>query len=282
MALHKKNPAARFFQYVLLISIFLFLMVPFLWILYSSFRLESNLFSGQFFMNENGLTWNHYAKVFGAGQAGQFRTYFGNSLIIAVISTILVMFFSLIGAYALSRFPLKAKNAIILGFLSSNMLPHVLISVSIFGIFFNFNMIDSYAGIILTHIILGLPFGLWLVKGYFDSLPMDLDEAAKIDGLGSFQILFRIIVPIAAPGVVVAGFYAFMVSWGDFLFASIISQSLKTQTLTIGLNKFFGSTQVQWGAINAATVITILPTIVLFALLQKWIISGLASGAVKG
>ena len=268
--------------YVLLILIFLFLIFPFLWVIDSSVRFEQNLFSGKFLENVGGLTLQHYKSVLSAGASGQFRVYFTNSLIIAVSSTVVVMLLSLVGAYALSRFKLRGKNGILLTILSSNMFPHVLLSVGIFGILFDFHLVDSYIGIILTHIILGLPFGLWLVKGYFDALPIDLDEAARLDGVGSLGILFKILVPIAAPGMVVAGFYAFMVSWGDFLFVSIISQSLETQTLTIGLNKFFGSTQVQWGPINAATVVTIAPTIVIFGLLQKYIVSGLASGAVKG
>ncbi|MBM7556661.1 carbohydrate ABC transporter permease [Halanaerobacter jeridensis] len=267
-------------KYIALIMFLLFIITPFMWILYSSFRTEASLFSGQFFAG--GLTLKHYSNVLGAGQTGQFKTYFLNSFIIASISTVVVVILSLLGAYALSRFKMKFKDGIILSLLSANMFPRVLLLIPLFGVLFDLQLIDSYIGIIITHIILGLPFGLWLVKGYFDSVPKELDEAAKIDGLGPIGILFKIIVPITAPGMVVAGFYAFMVSWGDYLFSSVISQSLSTQTLPIGLNKFFGSSQIQWGSINAAVVITIIPTIILFSVLQKWIVEGLASGAVKG
>ncbi len=269
-------------KYFLLILFAVFILLPFIWILYSSFRAEVDLFAGTFFKNEKPLSFENYRDVFSSGQTAAFGTYFKNSLIIASISTAIVVFAALFGAYALSRFRMKYKDGIIITMLLSNMFPQVLIVIPLFGILFSMNLIDSYLGIIVTHIVLGLPFGIWLIKGYFDSIPYEIDEAAMIDGLRPFGVLWRIIIPITAPGMVVAAFYAFMVSWGDFLFASVISQSLDTQTLPIGLNKFFGSTQIRWGAINAATVITIIPTIVLYAFLQRWVVEGLTAGSVKG
>jgi len=259
-----------------------FILIPFIWILYSSFRAEVDLFSGTFFHNEKPLSFDHYKDVFSSGQSAAFGTYLRNSFVIAITSTVIVVVIALFGAYALSRFKMRLKDGIIVTLLLSNMFPQVLLIIPLFGIIFSLNLIDSFLGIILTHVVLGLPFGIWLIKGYFDSIPKEIDEAAMIDGLKPFGVLWRIIIPITAPGVVVAAFYAFMVSWGDFLFASIISQSLETQTLPIGLNKFFGSTQIKWGAINAATIITIIPTIILYAILQKWVVEGLTAGSVKG
>lgn len=275
----KKRPTLL--KYILLLLFLLFIMSPFLWTFYSSFRTEGNLFSGTFLQNTGGLTLSNYIRVFQAG-TGQFFIYFKNSLIIASISTVLIVLLSVFGAYSISRFRLPFKEGMILSLLLTNMFPLVLLIIPIFGLLFSLGLVDTYRGIILTHIILGLPFGLWLVKGYFDSVPKEMDEAAMMDGLGPFGTLILVILPITAPGVVVAAFYAFMVSWGDFLFVSILSQSRGTQTLTIGLNSFFGSTQIQWGSINAATVITIIPTILIFSILQKWIVEGLTSGAVKG
>jgi len=270
-------------KYIALISLALFILIPFIWLFYSSFRTEAALFSGTFLENEEGLIINNYFKVFSSGgSTGDFLVYFKNSIIIAVITTIVVVTISVFGAYSLSRFNLKFKNGFIVTMLLSNMFPWVLLVIPIFGVLFTLNLIDSYIGIIFTHIILGLPFSIWLIKGYFDGVPQELDDAAMIDGLGPFGTLIRVILPVAAPGIVVASFYSFMVSWGDFLFVSVISQSMDTKTLPIGLNNFFGSTQVAWGSINAATVISIIPTILLFSLLQKWIVEGLTSGAVKG
>jgi len=280
---NRKNIFPLTVKYLLLIIFVLFILLPFIWLFYSSLRAESSLFSGSFLSNPNGLSFDHYSKVlFDSGQTGQFGIYFRNSFIIAICSTMIAVIISIFGAYSLSRFRMKFKNSIIVFFLLSNMFPFVLLVIPIFGIMFSLDLVDKHIGIILAHVILGLPFSIWLIKGYFDSIPRELDEAAMIDGLKPFGVLFRIILPITGPGVVVAGFYAFMVSWGDFLFSSLISQSINTQTIPIGLNKFFGTTQVQWGSITAATVITIIPTILLFAFLQKWVVSGLTAGSVKG
>jgi ABC-type glycerol-3-phosphate transport system permease component len=239
------------------------------------------LFEGTFFKNEDGLTIENYISALKSG-GGNFLVYIKNSTIIALMATIIVLIISVFGSYALSRFNLKFKNGFILTMLLSNMFPHVLLIIPIFDMLFALKLIDSYFGIIFTHIVLSLPFSLWLMKGYFDQIPSELDEAAMLDGLGPFLTLIKIILPLATPGIVVSSFYTFMVSWGDFLFASIISQSISTRTLPIGINNFFGSTQIAWGSINAATVISIVPTILLFSLLQRWIVEGLTSGAVKG
>jgi ABC-type glycerol-3-phosphate transport system permease component len=280
--MHEKK-STLILKYIALISLTMFILVPFIWLFYSSFRTESAMFSGKFFENPNGLMIKHYFNVFqSGGGTGNFIGYFKNSILIAAITTLVVVTISVFGAYSLSRFHLKFKNAFIITMLLSNMFPWVLLVIPIFGLLFTMNLIDSYTGIIFPHIILGLPFSIWLIKGYFDGVPKELDEAAMIDGLGPFQTLIKVILPVAAPGIVVASFYSFMVSWGDFLFVSVISQSMDTKTLPIGLNNFFGSTQVAWGSINAATVISIIPTILLFSMLQKWIVEGLTSGAVKG
>ena len=120
-----------------------------------------------------------------------------------------------------------------------------------------------------------------MLTGYFEAIPRDLDEAAAIDGCSRMGVLFRIIYPIAMPGMVVSGFFAFVVSWGDYLFVSILSQSTETQTLPIGLQTFMSSLQVKWGLITAGTVIAIVPTIVFFTIVQRRLVAGLTAGAVK-
>ena len=258
-----------------------FLLIPFIWVFYSSFRSESSLFSGTFLQNPEGLTLRHYADVFSAA-TGQFPVYFRNSLLVATIASAVVVGVALPGAYGLSRFAIRFKREIIMVFLMSQMFPHVLLLIPLFSLLLRLQLVNTHAGVIVAHIILGIPFSLWLLKGYFDGVPKELDEAAMIDGASPTEVLVRIVMPLVAPGVVVAAFYSFMVSWGDFLFSSVIAQAIGVQTLPIGLNKFFGATQIRWGPITAATVITIVPTVALFALLQRWVVEGLTSGAVKG
>ena len=159
--------------------------------------------------------------------------------------------------------------------------PYVLILIPFYVLMSNLGLVDSHLGLILTHTSITLPFALWMLTGYFNAIPRDLDQAALIDGCSRLGVLFRIIYPIAIPGMVVAGFFAFVVSWGDYLFVSILSQSHETQTLPIGLQTFMSSLQVKWGLITAGTVIAIVPTIVFFAIVQRRLVAGLTAGAVK-
>jgi ABC-type glycerol-3-phosphate transport system permease component len=145
----------------------------------------------------------------------------------------------------------------------------------------NLGLVDSHIGLILTHTSITLPFALWMLTGYFKAIPQELDQAALIDGCSRLGVLFRIIYPVALPGLVVAGFFAFVVSWGDYLFVSILSQSNETQTLPIGLQAFMQSLQVRWGLITAGTVIAIVPTVLFFAAVQRRLVAGLTAGAVK-
>jgi multiple sugar transport system permease protein len=159
--------------------------------------------------------------------------------------------------------------------------PYVLVLIPFYILMSNIGLVDSHLGLILTHTSITLPFALWMLTGYFEAIPRDLDEAAAIDGCSRLGVLFRIIYPIAMPGMVVSGFFAFVVSWGDYLFVSILSQSTETQTLPIGLQTFMSSLQVKWGLITAGTVIAIVPTIVFFTIVQRRLVAGLTAGAVK-
>jgi len=157
----------------------------------------------------------------------------------------------------------------------------VLILIPFYVLMTNLGLVDTRVGLILTHTSITLPFGLWMLTGYFNAIPRELDQAASIDGCSRLGVLFRIIYPIAAPGLVVAGFFAFVVSWGDYLFVSILSQSQGTQTLPIALQTFMSSLQVKWGMITAGTVVAIVPTIVFFSIVQRRLVAGLTAGAVK-
>jgi ABC-type glycerol-3-phosphate transport system permease component len=129
--------------------------------------------------------------------------------------------------------------------------------------------------------ILVLPFQIWMLKGYFDNIPLELDDAARIDGCSIFQRLLYVVLPVAAPGIMVAAFFSFVVSWGDYLIVSIISQSQRTATITLVIQRLSASLLVRWGQVAAATVLTIVPTIILFSFVQTWLVGGLTAGAIK-
>jgi ABC-type glycerol-3-phosphate transport system permease component len=209
-----------------------------------------------------------------------FPTYFLKSFKIASTVTLLSLACSIIGAYGLSRFEVKGKNALILGFLSTQMFPQVLLIIPLYLIIFSLSLLDKVVGVVLGHMILVLPFQIWMLKGYFDNLPTELDDAARIDGCTIFERLFYVILPVALPGIMVAAFFSFVVSWGDYMIVSIISQSQRTATITLVIQRLSASLLIRWGQVAAATVLTIVPTIFLFSFIQSRLVEGLTAGAL--
>jgi ABC-type glycerol-3-phosphate transport system permease component len=255
-----------------------FLLLPIVWLVLSSFRNTDSIQSGRLLPYASELTVTNYVEAF---RIANLTTFLVNSFVIAISVMFLVVFIGSLGAYALSRFNLRGKNTFMMLALMPQFFPYVLILIPFYILMTNIGLVDSHLGLILTHTSITLPFALWMLTGYFNAIPRDLDQAALIDGCSRLGVLFRIIYPIAIPGMVVAGFFAFVVSWGDYLFVSILSQSPETQTLPIGLQTFMSSLQVRWGLITAGTVIAIVPTILFFAIVQRRLVAGLTAGAVK-
>jgi ABC-type glycerol-3-phosphate transport system permease component len=262
---------------VVLLSV-LFFFLPMLWIIYTSFRTQASIFSGRVFPPLREFTLENYQTIL---SVTEFPRYFLNSIRIAVSVTVASLLISIFGAYGLSRFELRGKNLMILGIFSTQMFPQVLLIIPFYLLIFHLLLLDRVIGVSLGHIVLVLPFQVWMLKGYFDNIPMDLDNSARIDGCGILQRLLHVVLPVAAPGVMVAAFFSFVVSWGDYLIVSIISQSQRTATVTLVIQRLSASLLIRWGQVAAATVLTIVPTIMLFSFVQHRLVEGLTAGAVK-
>jgi ABC-type glycerol-3-phosphate transport system permease component len=274
---NKKRVKRYVVTYIGLLFYFSFLSGPVIWLFISAFRDPNYLFSKSFphfseFTIQNFIV---------AMSSGDFPRASWNSFYIAITTTISALFCGILAGYGLSRFRIPGRDWIILGIMSTRMFPTVLLLISFYLILFGLGIIDTYTGMILSHLVIVLPFVLWMLKGFFDSVPIELDEAAMIDGASRLGTLFKIVLPVAAPGLAVGAFYAFILSWGNYLFSSIISQSYTTKTLPVLLKTLSSGLHVQWGPMNAATVITMIPSIIVFVLVQRWIVEGLAKGAVK-
>jgi ABC-type glycerol-3-phosphate transport system permease component len=272
------KPGRLFLIYGGLFITFLFLLLPIVWLVFSSFRSNDSIQAGNLWPAPGDFTLANYAEVF---QINGLVGFLVNSIVIATATTLLVVFLGSLAAYGLSRFALRGKQLFMTAALLPQFFPYVLILIPFYVLMSNLGLVDTHVGLILTHTSITLPFGLWMLTGYFNAIPRELDQAASIDGCSRLGVLFRIIYPIAVPGLVVAGFFAFVVSWGDYLFVSILSQSTSTQTLPIALQTFMSSLQVKWGMITAGTVVAIVPTIVFFSIVQRRLVAGLTAGAVK-
>jgi ABC-type glycerol-3-phosphate transport system permease component len=264
--------------YLVLLIALLFFILPMLWIAYSSFRTEGAIFTDKVLNPPSGYTLDNYNTIF---TVTDFPRYFLNSIEIASIVTGVSLVVAIIAAYSLSRFRIPGKNGLIIAIFATQMFPPVLLMIPLYLVIVSLGLLDKVYGVAMGQMILILPFQVWMLTGYVDGLPGELDEAAKIDGANILQRLIYVILPLALPGVSVAAFYSFVVSWGDYLIVSVISQSNNTATVTLSLAQLSSSLLVRWGEVSAATVVTIVPTILLFSFVQTRLVTGLTAGAVK-
>ncbi|MCU4718529.1 carbohydrate ABC transporter permease [Halapricum hydrolyticum] len=273
------SPRRAIGVYLVLGLYFAFLLLPVVYMVLASFTSQSFLFSPELVPALGDLTLANYETVL---SRGDFRTYFYNSMIVATSTTLLVLTVGILAGYSMSRFDYPGRGGLLYAFLSTQMLPIVLILIPFYILMFSLNLVDSLLGIVIAHSVIGIPLGTWLLKGYIDDIPESLDEAAKMDGCSHLSVLRRVIVPLAMPGIAVAGFYTFILSWNDYLLVSVLSQTAGTRTLPFGLQLFQSQNAVAWNLLITAAVITMAPVILLFAVAQRWVVEGLASGGMKG
>ena len=212
--------------------------------------------------------------------------YFINSAIVCSIAAFASVTIALLAAYAVSRYRFRGRQTFSVIVLSTQMFPGILFLLPLFIIFVNISqatgiqLIDSRLGLIITYLTFTLPFAIWMLVGYLDSIPRALDEAAMVDGNGPLGALFRVVVPAAVPGIVAVGIYAFMTAWGEVLFASVMTNDA-TRTLAVGLQGYATQNNVYWNQIMAASLTVSLPVVVGFLLLQRFMVAGMTAGAVK-
>jgi multiple sugar transport system permease protein len=239
--------------------------------------------SGKFQWMPSSLTIRPYFDIW---ETVPLADYFMNSLIVAGAATVCSVTIAVFAAYAVSRYTFRGKRVFTVTVLSTQMFPGILFLLPLFLIYVNIGnatgiaLFGSRGGLILTYLTFSLPFSIWMLIGYFDSVPKDLDEAAKVDGCGPLGALFRVVVPAAIPGIVAVAVYAFMTAWGEVLFASVMTNDT-TRTLAVGLQGYSTQNDVYWNQIMAASLVVSLPVVAGFLLLQRYLVTGLTAGAVK-
>jgi multiple sugar transport system permease protein len=230
------------------------------------------------------LTFQAFSQIWSTVPLAQ---YFENSLIDCTCSTVFAVIVAVFAAYGLSRYRFAGRSAFMRTVLATQMFPGVLFLLPLFLLFVNIDnalgvtvLYQTRLGLIITFLTFNLPFAIWMLTRYLDAIPRELDESAHVDGTGAVGTLLRIILPIARPGVVAVAVYCFMTSWSEILFASVMTNS-STATLSIGLQSYASQTDVYWNQIMAATLVVSVPIVVIFLLVQRHLISGLATGGVK-
>lgn len=212
--------------------------------------------------------------------------YFMNSLVVSVVATVFSVVVAILAAFAVSRFRFRGRTVFTTTALSSQMFPGILFLLPLFLIFVNVNnatgiqLVGSRLGLIITYLTFSLPFSIWMLAGYFDTIPRELDEAAMVDGCGPMGALRRVVLPAARPGIIAVAIYAFITAWGEVLFASVMTTDAN-RTLAVGLRQYSTQTNVYWNQIMAAALVVSVPIVVGFLLAQKHFVAGVTAGAVK-
>ena len=213
--------------------------------------------------------------------------YFVNSVVVCVSATVISVMLAILGAYAISRFRFRGRDPFRLVVLSTQMFPGILFLLPLFIIFVNIDqtfgvqLYGSRIGLIITYLTFALPLSIWMLVGYFNSIPRELEEAAMVDGTTAVGALFRILVPISMPGIVAVAIFSFMTAWGEVLFASALTTEA-TRTLAIGLRNYASQSNVYWNQLMAAAIVVSIPVVAGFLALQKYLVQGLTAGGVKG
>ncbi|NIJ04308.1 carbohydrate ABC transporter permease [Frigoribacterium faeni] len=272
----------KVFRFFGLAFLSLVVIVPLYVVLTTSIKPLADV-QGLFTWIPSRVTLEPYVQIW---QTVPLASYFKNSLIVTVSATILSVAMAVLAAYSLARLRFRGQRSFSLVVLSTQMFPGILFLLPLFLIFVQIQrtvgvqLTGSYLGLIITYMTFSLPFSIWMLTGYFASIPKELEEASMIDGTGRLGALFRVIIPVAKPGIIAVAVYAFITAWGEVLFASVLT-SKDTRTLSIGLRAYASQQDVYWNQLMAASVVVSLPVLIGFMLVQKHLITGLSSGAVK-
>ncbi|NLG79466.1 MAG: carbohydrate ABC transporter permease [Firmicutes bacterium] len=213
--------------------------------------------------------------------------YFMNSIIVSIGTMLLCLALSILAGYSLARFEFKGKGPYVLSLLVTQMFPGILFLIPYFILFVYINkwtgiqLKNTYAGLILTYASFALPFSILMLRSFFATIPREIDEQAQIDGCTPVGALFRVIIPVAKPGIAAVGIYAFIMSWNEILFASLLT-GRETKTVAVGILEYITNQEARWAGMMAACIIVTIPVLVLFTLIQRHIVEGLVSGSVKG
>lgn len=280
MSAVRPSPATRTGQYVVLVVYMVFLGFPLLWLLSTALKSASELALGGASLIPHSVTFSNFGDAIKKAnllQAGR------NSLVVALATTVLTVALSLPAAYGLARFKTVLRPVALGWVIISQVFPTILVIIPLFLILQQFGLINSLVGLTVIHSIFLLPFSLWMLIGFVSAIPRDLEEAAATDGAGRLRVLLSIVLPLLLPGLVVTALFAFISSWNEFLFSLVLIQSPSKVTLPLTLARFVGAEgQVQLGLLAAAALLSTIPSLFFFVLIQKRLTGGLLTGAVKG
>jgi len=264
---------------VVLALMFLWTAIPFYWMFATSLKHDKEIYGYEATLIPENPTLAGYVTIL---RDSPYMLFLRNSTVVAVSSTLLSIIIASLGAYAIARlnFPGRALLARLL--VCTYLVPGSLLFIPLFAIMSALRLTDTLSGLTITYLGADVPFCTWLLMGYFRSVPVELEEAALVDGCNRVTALIRVVLPVSLPAVVVVTFFSFTRSWNEFLYAYVFTSTNKARTITTGLVNFMSADVFYWGPLMASTILSALPPVIMFLLLQRWVVKGLTLGAVKG
>ncbi len=269
----------RVIGYIVLILFLLLILAPFYWMFVTSFKLPGDIAAYPPSLFPHHWTLSNYAQAF--GEYG-FGVYIKNSVIVALISTFLVIVFSSLAGFTLAQLPVRGKVPTMVGLLVISMFPPIAIISPLYTFLHDLNWLNTYQALIIPYTAFNLPFSIWIMRNYFLQVPKALMEAAKVDGATPTATFWRIYLPLTTPGLFTAAVFTFVATWTEFFMALVFNSSNNMRTIPVGIALFSGQYTVPYGTIFAASVVSVVPIVILVIIFRKWIVSGLTAGAVKG
>ncbi len=264
------------YAYLTILSIIA--IFPLLWILLSSIKGKGELVSDPTSFLPKVVTFENYQTVF--GQMGFGRNVL-NSILVAGLTTLIAITISALGAYGVVRFFPKFGKVLTRVLITTYMFPPILLAVPYSIIMGKLGFINNRLGLVIVYLSFSVPYAVWLLVGFFETVPIEIEEAAQVDGAGKFQVFGQVVLPIVAPGIVAVAIYTFINAWNEFLYALIMTNSSEKMTVAMALKSLEGQEVLDWGVMMAASAVVVIPSVVFFMLIQKRIAGGLAQGAVK-
>ena len=279
LKLNRKNPGLYMGIYLAAIVVVVLSVFPFLWMLSTSLKLPSDTFTAVPKIIPPHFTLSNYEQAFKGTLLGR---YFLNSTYISLTVTLIGIALAALGAYGFSRFRFPGRKFLYLLILSVQMFPSVVIIIPLFITMRNMGLLNNHLSLLVSYTTFTLPLCIWMLKGFFDGVPRELEEAAMIDGCSWGSAFFRVILPLTLPGIAASRIYAFIGAWNEYVFALTFINIDKLNTMPVGLTAFFGQFTVEWNQLMAASVLFTLPSLVFFIIVRRYITQGMITGAVKG
>ena len=274
----KKRPVSYHLVNIGIVFLGLFAILPLVWTFYTSLRTNVDINKFPAKISLSNLSLDAY---FGVWRDTNFPMLIKNSLIVSTLTVIVSLSLGTLAGYALSRSKFRGRQGVLLVYLAIRLVPGVLLLIPLYLFMNKLGLLDSFIGLTLAYTTFTLPATIWLMKGFFDSLPPDLENAARIDGCSRMGAMWRISIPLVLPGLAATGTLTAITAWNDVLFAMLLTSSDRTRTWPVGLREMIGEFQLPWEALTATSILSLLPVVIGFALVGRKMVAGITAGSLK-